>query len=91
MDEPMIVQYGRYIFDVIRGDLGPSFRYKTTTSTTTLHRVSRTPCFLGVYRLRIAVLLGVTVGMISALRRNRFADYASMSVAVIGISRCPSS
>jgi oligopeptide transport system permease protein len=86
MDEPMIMQYGRYVFDVIRGDLGPSFRYQDHDVNYYIAQSFPNSMLLGSISLALAVLLGVTVGMISALRRNRFADYASMSVAVIGIS-----
>ncbi len=86
MDEPLIVQYGRYVFDVIRGDLGPSFRYQDHDVNYYIAQSFPNSMILGTISLGVALLLGVTVGMTSALRRNRFADYASMSVAVIGIS-----
>ena len=86
MDEPLIVQYGRYVFDVIRGDLGPSFRYQDHDVNYYIAQSFPNSMILGTISLGIALFLGVTVGMTSALRRNRFADYASMSVAVIGIS-----
>jgi oligopeptide transport system permease protein len=86
MDEPLIVQYGRYVFDVIRGDLGPSFRYQDHDVNYYIAQSFPNSMILGTISLGLALFLGVTVGMTSALRRNRFADYASMSVAVIGIS-----
>lgn len=86
MDEPLIMQYGRYVFDVIRGDLGPSFRYQDHDVNYYIVQSFPNSMILGTTALALAVFLGVTVGMTSALRRNRFADYASMSVAVVGIS-----
>lgn len=86
MDQPLIVQYGRYMFDVVRGDLGPSFRYQDRDVNYYIFNSLPASMLLGVISLSIALVLGVSSGIISAVRQNRAADYASMAVAVIGIS-----
>jgi oligopeptide transport system permease protein len=86
MDEPLIMQYGRYLFNVIRGDLGPSYKYQDHDVNFFIFTSLPNSLILGSIALGIAIVLGVGVGMISALKQNTWADYASMSVAVIGIS-----
>lgn len=86
MDEPLIMQYGRYLFNVIRGDLGPSYKYQDHDVNFFIFTSLPNSLILGSLALGIAIVLGVGVGMISALKQNTWADYASMSVAVIGIS-----
>lgn len=86
MDEPLIQQYGRYLFDVIRGDLGPSFRYQDHDVNYYIFNALPNSLILGMTSLLIAIVLGIGVGIISAVRQNSWADYTAMSVAVIGIS-----
>ena len=86
MDEPLIQQYGRYLFDVIRGDLGPSFRYQDHDVNYYIFNALPNSLLLGITALGLAIFLGIGVGIISAVRQNTWADYLSMSVAVIGIS-----
>ncbi len=86
LDEPLIVQYGRYLFDVVRGDLGPSFRYLDRNVNFYIFSSLPVSMFLGVISLSIALIFGVGFGVLSAIRQNSIVDYASMSVAVIGIS-----
>jgi oligopeptide transport system permease protein len=86
MDEPLIQQYGRYLFDVIRGDLGPSFRYQDHDVNYYIFNALPNSLILGITSLGIAIVLGIGVGIISAVRQNSWADYTAMSVAVIGIS-----
>ena len=86
MDEPMPQQYLRYLGEVVRGDLGPSFRYKDQTVNELIARTMPVSIILGTTALALALFLGVTAGVISALRQNKWPDYLSMSVAVVGIS-----
>lgn len=86
MDEPMPQQYLRYLGEVLRGDLGPSFRYQDQTVNELIARTMPVSIILGTTALAMALLLGVTAGVISALRQNKWPDYVSMSVAVVGIS-----
>ncbi len=86
MDEPLWKQYGRYLGDLLRGDLGPSFRYQDKTVTELIAATMPTSIVLGSAALGLALVLGIGAGVTSALRQNKWPDYAAMSVAVIGIS-----
>ncbi|MDA3950596.1 MAG: ABC transporter permease subunit [Spirochaeta sp.] len=86
MDKPLIVQYGLYMWDIMRGDLGPSYRYMDRDVNYYIFSSLPASMLLGVISLTISIVLGVTSGVISALRQNKLADYLSMSIAVIGIS-----
>lgn len=86
MDKPLLVQYGMYMWDVVRGDLGPSYRYMDRDVNYYIFNSLPASMLLGVISLSISIILGVTSGIISALRQNKLADYISMSIAVVGIS-----
>ncbi len=86
MDQPLIVQYGQYLVDVLRGDLGPSYKYKDYDVNYFIKQTLPKSMLLGGLALLVALILGIGTGMISSLKRNSWIDYSSMSVAVIGIS-----
>jgi oligopeptide transport system permease protein len=86
LDSPLIVQYGRYVLDVIRGDFGPSFRYPDHDVNYFILNSLPKSMLLGVLALGIAVVLGIGAGIISAARQNSWVDYTAMSFAVIGIT-----
>ncbi|HNX31433.1 MAG TPA: ABC transporter permease subunit [Holophaga sp.] len=86
LDEPMYKQYFRYMSDVARGDLGPSFRYKDYTVNQLIKQAFPASALLGFLSLSLAVLMGVAAGIMSALKRNSWIDYLCMSFAVLGIS-----
>lgn len=86
MDEPLWKQYGRYLGDLLRGDLGPSFRYQDKSVTELIAATMPTSIVLGTAALGLALVLGIGAGVTSALRQNKWPDYLSMSVAVVGIS-----
>ncbi|MCX7774552.1 MAG: ABC transporter permease [Rectinemataceae bacterium] len=86
MDEPLFKQYLRYMGDVIRWDFGPSYRYRDLTVNEIIDRGLPVSMALGVTSLLLAVVGGVSVGIISALKQNRWQDYVAVAIAVIGIS-----
>jgi oligopeptide transport system permease protein len=86
MDEPLGKQYLRYLGDIIRWDLGPSFRYRDVTVNEIIDQGLPVSMTLGITSLLLAVLSGVSVGIISALKQNKWPDYVAVSVAVVGIS-----
>jgi len=86
LDEPLPKQYVRYLGNMLRGDLGPSFRYKDYTVNDLIGNTMPNSLILGITALCSALVFGLLVGLISAVKRNSVADYAAMSVAVIGIS-----
>lgn len=86
MDEPLWKQYGRYMLDVLRGDLGPSFRLKDHDVNDLVIGSLPNSMVLGLFALGIALALGIGAGIISARRQNTWADYSSMAVAIVGVS-----
>ena len=86
LDEPIPKQYVRYLGNMLRGDLGPSFRYKDYTVNDLIGNTMPNSLILGITALCSALVFGLLVGLVSAVKRNSIADYASMSIAVIGIS-----
>jgi oligopeptide transport system permease protein len=86
LDESLLIQYGRYVLSVLQGDLGPSFRYKDYDVNYYIRISLPNSMVLGLISLSLAVILGISAGLISSTRQNSALDYVSMSVAVIGIS-----
>jgi oligopeptide transport system permease protein len=86
MDEPLPKQYLRFLGDVARGDLGPSFKNKDFTVNELIAQSLPHSVVLGLSSLTLALVLGVLVGIVSALRQNTAIDYTAMSLAVTGIS-----
>jgi oligopeptide transport system permease protein len=86
LDEPWPQQFLRYLGDMLRGDLGPSFRYKDFTVNQLIAQALPNSMLLGALALLVAVILGLGTGVIAALKQNTWVDYATMSLAVIGIS-----
>lgn len=86
MDEPLLNQYFRYLGDIIKFDLGPSYRSKDHTVNELIGKAFPVSLHLGAMALGVALFLGISVGIISALNQNKWPDYAAMSMAVLGIS-----
>jgi oligopeptide transport system permease protein len=85
LDLPVWQQYGLQLRDTLRGDLGRSMKIDTS-----VNRIVRdglpVSAALGSLALGLAFVLGITAGIISAVRRGSFADVALMSLATIGIT-----
>jgi oligopeptide transport system permease protein len=86
MDEPLIMQFGRYMLDILRGDLGPSYRYKDHDVNYYILNSLPDSMVLGLISLFLAMFLGITAGIVSSTRQNSWLDYSSMAVAIVGIT-----
>lgn len=84
LDEPVMVQYGNYLKQLARGDLGPSFT-ETRSVNQILAASFPVSLELGGWALLIALGIGMPVGIVAAVFRNTLADYVPMSLAMIGI------
>jgi len=84
LDQPFYVQYVHMMINFFSGELQSIF-YKGNVISIVLQRLPAT-LELGFLSLLIAVIISVPVGIISAVKRNSFFDYASMSMAMIGVS-----
>jgi oligopeptide transport system permease protein len=86
LDQPVWIQYGRYLKSLMQGDFGPSFKYKDFTVTELIGQGFPVTLQLGIMAIALALLLGVPLGTFAALHHNSAADTATMSVAVLGIA-----
>jgi len=73
LDQPLAVQYGTYLLDMLRGDFGTSFRLQQPAMELVLERFPAT-ALLAVSALTLAVLVGVPLGVAAALNPHRFID-----------------
>ena len=85
LDKPILVQFWIYMQDILRGDFGKSIRFSRPVSTILIERLPTT-IELGLIALILATLLGVPLGVISAVRRNSAIDISTMITANIGVS-----
>ena len=85
LDKPYIVQFTQWIGNAIKGDLGESLFYHEPVLDLIVERLEPT-WLLVLYGMTIAILLGVTLGVIAAMHRNRFLDKLCTTVSVFGIS-----
>lgn len=86
LNEPLHVQYGRYLRDVAQGDLGDSMKYKDRTVNEIVATGIGPTMVIGAIATLLALAIGLTAGVIGAVRQNSFLDYGSMSVATFGMS-----
>ncbi|AKG15478.2 oligopeptide ABC transporter permease OppB [Moraxella bovoculi] len=85
LNDPMWLQYVNYLKQLAQGDFGPSFKYKDHTINSLLADSLPVSVEIGLYAFIIALLVGVTLGVIAALKQNSFFDYSLMTVAMTGV------
>ncbi|HLJ60282.1 MAG TPA: ABC transporter permease [bacterium] len=85
LDQPLSVQYARFIARVARGDLGYSYRQGVPVSELISEHFGAT-FELTLAALAVAMLLGVALGMVAAARRGTGADATAMTIALLGTS-----
>lgn len=83
---PWYEQYFEYMKGFFQGDLGPSIKYPGTTVVEIISDSFPVSLELGVYAMSIAILLGLSLGIVAAVYRGGLLDYSSMFIAVSGIS-----
>jgi oligopeptide transport system permease protein len=86
LDQPLYVQYVNWASAFVTGDLGPSYRYTDRRVNDIVADGLPTTVHLGVMAFLLAVLVGIPLGILAALGHNRWPDYLSTSVSIIGIS-----
>jgi oligopeptide transport system permease protein len=85
MNRPLMVQYASYVGGVLHGDLGPSLKYKDKSVVRIIAEGFPHSLFIGGLAMVIAAVIGVSLGVVAALRQNGAADYTAMGVAVLGV------
>jgi oligopeptide transport system permease protein len=86
LDEPIPVQYVKYVFNVAQGDLGNSFYFESRPVTEMILQRAPVSAFIGVQAVLFGLVVGLALGIVSALRQNSFLDTAAVVVAVLGVS-----
>jgi oligopeptide transport system permease protein len=86
LNEPIHRQFGFYLANLARGDLGPSLKYKDQTVNDIIRQGFMPSFVLGTTALFLALVFGISAGIVAGLKQNSTYDYASMAVAMFGIT-----
>ncbi|WP_075215080.1 ABC transporter permease [Mongoliimonas terrestris] len=85
LDQPFLVQYGRYLFGLIQGDLGRSYLQKTEVAALIASRLPAT-LLLMAGAIVCELVLGLAMGIAAALWRGRAADQVLMTTSFVTVS-----
>ncbi|OAZ49302.1 ABC transporter permease [Paenibacillus polymyxa] len=85
LDQPWLQQYGTYLSELARGDLGDSIRTRQPIAREMVPYLAAT-LELTVASMFFAVVVGMNAGIVSAWKRNSWFDYVSMVIALVGVS-----
>ncbi|MCJ7667415.1 MAG: ABC transporter permease, partial [Anaerolineae bacterium] len=85
LNDPIYVQYGRFLAGAIRGDLGTSARFRRPVTEVILEQFPAT-LRLSIAGMSIALVVGLTIGVIAAIRRYSWVDTLGMFVSLFGVS-----
>lgn len=86
LDDPLPVQYARYMGNVAQGDLGDSFYFEGQAVTSVISDRLPVSAFLGIQALILGVAVGMPLGVVAAMRHNGFMDYMAVLVSILGYS-----
>lgn len=85
LDDPLLVRYASYMADLLRGDMGKSYKNQLDVMDQILQRFPNT-VLLAVTGMFVALLIGIPIGILSAKKQYTFIDNISMIAALIGVS-----
>jgi oligopeptide transport system permease protein len=85
LDQPLWQQYISYLGDVVQGDFGPSFKYSGRTVNELIAAGLPVTAELALYAMLVALFIGISAGVIAAIKPNTLQDYIPMSAAMLGI------
>ena len=86
LHDPLWKQYGDYLFNLARFDLGPSFKYEGRSVNDIIGESFPVSLELGLASITLAVLIGIPAGSLAALKQNKWQDYTVMLLATLGVS-----
>jgi len=86
LDQPVYVQFGRYVQGLLHGDFGPSFKFRDFTVSELIADGLPVSLAIGFAALLLALAIGIPAGILAALTRGGLADRLVMTLAVAGIS-----
>ncbi len=86
LDQPLWRQYVNYLWNVVHGDFGPSFSQRSRTVSDIIGETFPVSLQLGLVAMVLALIAGISLGTIGALRHNQSLDYITGFIAIAGIS-----
>ena len=86
LNDPLYIQYGRYLLNVLHLDLGPSYRYEGMSVNELIANSFPVSFEVGIIALILALLIGIPAGIISALKRGKWQDRLTMILSVLGVT-----
>jgi len=85
LDQPLWRQYLSYLGSIAQGDLGPSFKYANRSVNEIIGDKLPVSLELGSLSLLVAMMVGLPLGVLAAVRRNSWLDYVASSIGMLGI------
>lgn len=85
LDEPIVIQYRDYMLNILKGDFGKSYSYNQSVFSLIAKRIPNT-LLLALPSIGIALLLGLLIGVVSAVNQGSMFDYIFMVLALVGVS-----
>jgi oligopeptide transport system permease protein len=86
LDQPVYVQYFKYMANVAQGDLGNSFYYESRSVTQMILQRLPVSMFIGIQAVIFGLVIGMVLGIVAALRHNTLWDTLAVVIAVLGVS-----
>ncbi len=86
LDKPLYQQYVIYLRNLLKGDFGDSMKSRVETVNDMIKRGFPVSAYMGFQALLIALIFGPALGALAALNQNKWPDYLSMVIAILGIS-----
>jgi len=86
LNDPLYIQYFRYLGNIAQGDLGVSFKRLDSSVNALIAHGFPVSAKMGVWAILACVLIGVSLGTVSAIRRGKLADMLAMVFATVGVS-----
>ena len=85
LDRPLPAQLGLYLKGLLQGDLGPSYKYPGWTVNEIMAQALPISLSLGAVALLLALITGIPLGVVAAVRRDGWPDHLAMALALVGI------
>ena len=86
LDKPIYIQYAKYIGNLLKGDFGESMQYTGTSVSSLILRGIKATASLAMWALIVSIVIGFTLGIISAMKLGSVADHVCMGISTLGIS-----
>ncbi|WP_096155139.1 MULTISPECIES: oligopeptide ABC transporter permease [Bacillus] len=86
LDDPVPVQYAKYMLNLAKGDLGISFQYDNRSVTEIIKARIGPSAQLGFQAMLVGTIIGILLGIVAALNKNTWIDYGATVIAVLGKS-----